>query len=523
MSGVVQSGLVLNLDTRNPASFLGEPTTNLIATYGAGAVNSIPSVGNTWGTYHILKYNNNSYFSIGTISDVTNNVVTTAGTHTLNTYDILTPQTTGGGVTAGTEYFVKAYSTTTFSLFAHTALQDGSISLKTLHTDIINDTNKISVSLSGFPTMWWGPPHRHGSGIVKEVIPNGFNVAGQPITDCMRLYFLRKDTAIDGFAYGVTPLLTGGVTYRTSFWARPVNILALGKNIGAQNYNYWSGGGSNSTYLATSYLSNTLGEWQRYSWENVPTQSGGYTITYIGGNSLSTETGNGPFIWEIAHIQIEEKNHDTTFVAGTRSGTDAWRDRSLQRRHVTLNGVMQESEAHGFKTIYFPYTDGQRVSGGGGSGDFSAGATVEVWMCPDANPGAARGVFEKVSNAPDSNRIYVDTSGNLCLQPTNWDEGTFAASTAVATGVWTQRVIVYYPNPVTGRIDFYKDGQPDGGGDDNQAYEYGSMPYTFYIGTMQDNTYKFKGHIAIVRQYNRPLTAAEVLQNFNYSKAAFGL
>ena len=95
-------------DTKN--SFIGEPTTNLIGTYGAGIVNSYPSYGNNWDTYNTNQYNNNTYFSIGTISNVTSNIVTTSGNHPLRTYDVVTPQTTGGGVTAGTNYFVKKLS-----------------------------------------------------------------------------------------------------------------------------------------------------------------------------------------------------------------------------------------------------------------------------------------------------------------------------------------------------------------------------------------------------------------------------
>jgi len=77
-------------DTKN--SFLGEPTTNLIGTYNSNVANSYPSYGNDWGTYNTNQYNNNTYFSIGTISSVASNIVTTSGNHPLRTYDVVTPK-----------------------------------------------------------------------------------------------------------------------------------------------------------------------------------------------------------------------------------------------------------------------------------------------------------------------------------------------------------------------------------------------------------------------------------------------
>jgi hypothetical protein len=37
------------------------------------------------------------------------------------------------------------------------------------------------------------------------------------------------------------------------------------------------------------------------------------------------------------------------------------------------------------------------------------------------------------------------------------------------------------------------------------------------------NSYAFQGKVAVVHMYNRALTAAEVLQNYNAQKNRFGL
>jgi len=135
-----------------------EPTINLVP--GSNGVNSYPSFGNTHGTYNVNQYNNNNYFSIGTIDNITNNIVTLASVGTvINTYDVLNPQTTGGGVTGGTSYFIKKINSTQFTIHAYNNSQDGSqgyINPSTgnykVYDSIAND-ERVTISLSGFPTM----------------------------------------------------------------------------------------------------------------------------------------------------------------------------------------------------------------------------------------------------------------------------------------------------------------------------------------------------------------------------------
>jgi hypothetical protein len=79
--GVVKSGLVLAFDAGNGASYRGEATTNLIP---SPTVNAYPTSGNGWGTYNTNQYGSGTYFSIGTISSVSGNVVTTSGNHGCN-------------------------------------------------------------------------------------------------------------------------------------------------------------------------------------------------------------------------------------------------------------------------------------------------------------------------------------------------------------------------------------------------------------------------------------------------------
>ena len=89
-------------DTVN--SYVGEPTTNVLPN---AAANGAFTFQNQWGTYNVNQYNGGAYFSIGTVNDVTSNIVTMTAAHPLRSFDVVTPQSTGGGVTNGVNYVVK--------------------------------------------------------------------------------------------------------------------------------------------------------------------------------------------------------------------------------------------------------------------------------------------------------------------------------------------------------------------------------------------------------------------------------
>jgi len=231
-------GLYYYFDAKEPKSYVGEPTTNIIP---SPSINAIPTYGNGWGTYNTNQYNNAQYFSIGTISSVSNNIITTSGNHPLRTYDVVQPQTSGGGLTGGQVYFVKKLSNTTFTLHAYNSSQDGSQGYINPSTgthkvwdDIANDV-RISVNSTNFPTMWWGPPHVPNSGLVKEIIPNGFNAIYGKVTDCIRLHYNRTDGVTDGMSYNVDCTVTPSTTYTVSFWSKSVDTNAVGKQIQYQN------------------------------------------------------------------------------------------------------------------------------------------------------------------------------------------------------------------------------------------------------------------------------------------------
>ena len=110
------------------------------------------------------------------LSNITNNIVTLSSIGTpIYTYDVLNPQTTGGGVTAGTQYFIKKLSGTTFSLHAYNSSQDGSQGYINPSTGNYKVYDSIANDESSYIFIWISYNVVCSSTkliSVKEIIPN---------------------------------------------------------------------------------------------------------------------------------------------------------------------------------------------------------------------------------------------------------------------------------------------------------------------------------------------------------------
>jgi len=315
---VITDGLVALLDAGNVKSFSGEQTANIIN----NETNSHPKVGNAWATYNTNQYNNNTYFSIGTVSAVTNNEVTMLAAHPLRTYDVVTPQTTGGGLTAGTNYYIKKTGSTTFTLHAYDSSENGSKGFEVLRP--IRSDTRISINSTSFPTMWWGPPHLPNSGLIKTIVPNSFN--GH---ECLRLNWYRPDGVTDGMAYGVTPTVVSGSRYTYSWYYRAANSTA------ESNYAY------TTIYYTGNATSDTIGSyypkttWQRFT-ATLTAPANGSIFLYWWPSAASMSV-------DISEIQIESKSYATNYTPTSRGSTVAtnggWYDSSGNGNNGTLNNT----------------------------------------------------------------------------------------------------------------------------------------------------------------------------------------
>lgn len=497
-NGIVSDGLIFHFDAANPKSYPGEATTNLYS-----QTNAYPSVGNGWGTYNVNQYNNNQYFSIGTVSSVTDNVVTMTAAHPLRTYDVVRPQTTGGGLTAGVDYYIKKVSTTQFSVHQYISTQDGSVGFGCLAN--IQSNTKISINSTNFPTMWWGPPHLANSGIIKTIVPDGFNFEGRK-HDCLRHHSYRPDSVVDGMAYGVTPTIGAGVTHTISCMMRAVSADSVYINWQA----YWAGSTPQSAIL---FAGNVTREWTKYTYTKTTIAGATYIILY-----WLYQTAKSAI--DISEIQVElNKDHATLFTVGTRDGNGV---DLVSGNTLTFTGTTQSATD---KSIVFDgnndYIDcGNDSSLSLGYGTLSVWAKTSRTYPSDTSDYMFRGLISKVLGGGGGQQSYwLEWYGTNSIRYLRCGVGDSSGSIAPGytydfANKWANIVSTW--NSTT--IQLYVNG------------ELCSEASSTKIPQILSNTVKiglcfgyWDGYIAQALIYNKTLTAAQIKQNFYATKGRFGL
>lgn len=155
--------------------------------------------------------------------------------------------------------------------------------------------------------------------------------------------------------------------------------------------------------------------------------------------------------------------------------------------------------------------------------DTPTGCTHEVWFYPTgAGEFLSRGLSDSGSS-PDNPRLYVYGDGRVYFDwsTTGLDRwGEYAGATTMNT--WNQVVLQTLPSTT---MKLYTNGAYKG---DN--FVGGNMPATLpntanpiILGGATWIPRYFSGRIAIVRLYNRALSANEILQNYNALRGRFGL
>ena len=496
--GIVKKDLQLYYNREFSKSFRGEATTNLIGTYGAGGVDAYPASGNNWGTYQARGvYNNGAFGSIGTSVSVTSNVATVTSPssyfNTLATFDVIRPQTTGGGVTANTDYYFKKLSSSTFTLHQWDSTENGSKTPEQILTYINSDT-KISINSTSFPTMWWGYPHLPNSALIKTAITNGFAYDNR-FHDCLRLNWFRSDAA-DGMAYGVYPSYTGSTVYTFSAYIRAIDQNAIGKTISLSTY--YSGpnvGGPSSTspVLTTA--------WQRWTLTFTSNATPGAMIFYF-------FAGYSPMVADISEIQFEQKGYATEFAITSRSANTVAGGGGLL--DISGNNVNADLTNVSFDSSGYIFAGSQYINVSSlitGNQSFSWGA----WIYPTATGTPV--FFGNVSTGlamvsywdSANNKVRVGTYGNDRL----------TSGTAIPPSTWGYTFWTWDETTLTSYTNGIADGTATG-------FSFNISNLYTTIGNAVNAQY-FTGRIAQTLVYNRALSAAEVSQNFNATRKTYGI
>lgn len=215
-------------------------------------------------------------------------------------------------------------------------------------------------------------------------------------------------------------------------------------------------------------------------------------------------------------------NIPTQFVAGTRASTQAILD-YVGGNTITANSLTYNADG----TFQFDYSSAYLTSSGLDSYNWGTTLSVEAWLYHLGGTGFYRGV---ITNGTDADRLggfdlrfgredYYGGGNNgtaLNWHITNTSETRVSISTYVPANQWKHVVATY--DGTTSKT--YVDGVLFA-----SAAQSGIIKYSGYnspiIGRSPGTSEYFDGKISSVKVYNRALSAAEVLQNYNSSKAKY--
>jgi len=512
--GVVKKDLQLYYNREFSKCFRGESTTNLIGTYGAGAVNSYPSAGNNWGTYRDSLYNSGVPASIGTIASVSGNVITisspTAYFNSFLTYDVIQPQSTGGGVTAGVNYYFKRLSSTTFTLHQYDGTDDASKTPDQVLFYINSDT-RISVNATSFPTVWWGAPHLPNVALIKTAITNGFAYDNR-LHDCVRLNWFRSDRT-DAMAYGVQPSYTANTVYTFSCYIRASSQAAIGNNIYFTLYftGTATGAGAFNCPALTS-------GWQKWTQTFTTSGSPGAILFYFWINH------SAPSSVDIAEMQLDQKTYATEFTptsraANTVAGGGGLLDISGNNVNADLTNVSFNST--GFYLAGTASANRIQFTTPTSFIYSAAGKTVLMWIKYN---GTGYFGFCGLGNAANGQSFNLRTSNtylgfmgyNADYDPSagpvlNNDVWHLIGATFDAYGVGTLKLYVDGLNTASATLTL------------NTGPEASNIGYIGRSSHGSGNEGYFGGQVGQFMMYNRPLSADEILQIFNSQRKTYGI
>jgi hypothetical protein len=513
--GIVKKDLQLYYNREFSKSFRGESTTNLYSTVGAGALNTYPSSGNSWGTYRDSLYNGGVYGSIGTIASVSvDNVITvsspTAYFNSFATYDVIQPQSTGGGVTAATNYYFKRLTSTTFTLHQYDGTDNASKTPEQVLTYINSDT-RISVNGTSFPTMWWGYPHLPNVALIKTAITNGFAYDNR-LHDCVRLNWFRSDRS-DGMAYGVQPTYIANTQYAFTAYIRATSQNAIGGTVSISAYQ-----SGTATYPTITGASSPIltSNWQKWTGTFTSSATGGIFYFYF-----FPAIATLPATVDIAEMQLEQKSYASEFTPTSRSantvaGGGGLLDMSGNNVNADLTNVLFNSSGYYFN---------------GSSNSIYLGTELNLQngtICAWVNP--------SISTATTYHGIVTKTSGGTAGTQTwymDWFSGnTLRGGIGDSSGAET---VSYTWNPTISTwyfISFVFDSSYlylyiNGtlvAGPTTRTKICQNTAHPVYIGrAFEQASYAWNGQIGQVTINRTALTAAEVLQNFNATRKTYGI
>lgn len=296
----------------------------------------------------------------------------------------------------------------------------------------------------------------------------------------------------DGYKYWAIRIngLTAGVTYTFSYYAKASieSNFSNGQLWRDSGTDYGPSGDWNPTFTT---------EWRRYS--TTRTMVGTY-LDYFPIHSGTLTGGHTIYYWG---FQMEVGSFATPWVNGSRSTTQALLDLTNKYTLTPTNVVYNSNGTFSFNNSWFDLNSNNIITG---NNPF----TVESWYTTTGS--SSDEIFGNYGTGSISGTLWISgrygtyINGSVYFSGAPIGAGTYFLSTTRDT---------------SGNVILYRNGVQV-----NSGVLGASIPvtYNFRIGAdVNGGAEPFTGSIHSVRVYNRVLTAAEILQNFNAHRGRYGL
>jgi|LakMenEpi03Aug12_release.lakeMendotaPanAssembly.Ray.scaffolds.fasta_scaffold72467_4 hypothetical protein len=370
----------------------------------------------------------------------------------------------------------------------------------------LDSANMKSYSLNVFPQpldshTWFGPGGGYQMTLSRDSSVTDSPVGGVPlkiVTSGSSAYTGTYNSS----TWNLAPAAIGQ-TWTFSFWVKGATSHTASLMIFEANSS------GNYTALGQTFYSVTTG------WTRV---SGSYTMTQGTTAFVQVRIDNyntGVTMW-VDGLQLERGSAATNFSPFYNQNGNAWNDLTLRGNDGTLtNGPSYNSSNRG--SILFDGID-DRIVITSREFNFSSGGTLESWIKLNAI-NRNQGFFGFNSSS------YVNFWMPGSTNQMRWEViGTTASSysviystTVFTTGVWYHVVGTFDGANMT----IYVNGSQEA----TQVMTNQPTTYTAttYIGDYNAGGYPSSSNISSVRLYNRPLSAAEIRQNYQALRGRYGL
>ena len=355
-------------------------------------------------------------------------------------------------------------------------------------------------SYKGEPTTIYGDPFPG-----ETTLPGGFywsyeydhEIVDAPIAG----HFLSnrkwikstRDTSGSTRVLFINNSFTAGSTYTFSCYAYSTDASLT--SLAHVSHN----GGYSSTQNTTTYGTSDLGTVKRIH--------GTWIQQVNGGPIFGMQTNNAALgtTFYITGLQVEEKTRATQLTGGSRSATQGLLDLT-NTSTIDISTASFDSNAQ----MIFDGTDD----------------TINTGLFSGRNPATDPFTIEAVvkSDTTSGNRMWIDATNN------GSNQRLYCAHAATGTGNPMGIQGLGWSSTTPHDTDYHHyvivmDGSVARLYNNGEAHS--TRNYTSYqiqaLNIGGRNTYRWLGDIPIFKLYNRALTSAEVLQNFNATKSRFGL